>query len=185
MGKDKSPAFQFYPSDFLGSPKVQVMTNAEVGIYLRLLCLDWGEGGFELDPDYLARYVREPRETWDAAWHIVKRCFVERDGRWYNPRLEREREKQAAFRAKQSAAGLASAAARFNHRSTNVEPRLNSPSLSPAQATTGGRKRPLNGNDPEPYRPPPFCKACGGGMGKLHPDDRKQVIVHAEGCVNA
>lgn len=158
MSKPKgSPAFQFYPSDFLGSPKVQVMTNAEVGIYLRLLCLDWGESGFELDPDYLSRYVRATRDEWDAAWGILRRCFAERDGRWYNPRLEREREKQAAYSAKQKAA---SDARWESHRNAAGIPRVSSPFPSPAQATTGGRKRP-NVENPDAANIP-FCVECQG-----------------------
>jgi hypothetical protein len=51
--------------------------------------------------------------------------------------------------------------------------------------TTGGRKRPLNGNDREPYVPPPFCPKCGQGMGKATPDATRLTILHAEGCPNA
>jgi hypothetical protein len=51
--------------------------------------------------------------------------------------------------------------------------------------TTGGRKRHLNGNDREPYIPPPFCSACGQGMGKATPDATRLTILHAEGCPNA
>jgi hypothetical protein len=49
----------------------------------------------------------------------------------------------------------------------------------------GGRKRHLNGNDREPYVPPPFCSACGQGMGKATPDATRLTILHAEGCPNA
>ena len=49
--------------------------------------------------------------------------------------------------------------------------------------TTGGRKRGFQ--QPEPYAPRPFCESCGGGMGKVNPDDLKLVIIHAEGCREA
>ena len=53
-----------------------------------------------------------------------------------NPRLEQERLKQEAYREKQAANGRASAQARFNHRSTTVQPphqpNGNSPSPSPS-----------------------------------------------------
>ncbi len=39
----KPPAFQFYASDFFSG--VADMTDAEVGIYIRLLCLSWDKGG--------------------------------------------------------------------------------------------------------------------------------------------
>lgn len=164
------------------------MSAAEVGMYLLLLCYDWNEKGIEWVPEDLARFCRVSEADFVAAWDKrLKRCFVERDGRWWNPRLEREREKQEKFRQKQVAAGLASAAARLNHGSTDVQPRFNSPFPSPAPATTGGRKRQnANGNgEPEPYRPPPFCTKCGEGWGKERPSDLKLVPLHKDGCPNA
>ena len=157
------------------------MTVAEIGVYVLLLCYDWNEGGIELNSRKLARYCRVTEAKFDEAWGTVRACFVKRDGRWWNPRLEREREKQSKFRAKQVAAGLASAAARSNHGSTNVQPRFNSPFPSPAQATTG-RSRARNGEPPAPYRTDPFCPECGQPMGKLHPDDTKLVQLHAPTC---
>jgi hypothetical protein len=34
----KRPAFQFYPSDWLASMAIMLMTPAEEGAYVRLLC---------------------------------------------------------------------------------------------------------------------------------------------------
>ena len=53
----KSPAFQFYPDDFLGSGKVGTMTTDEVGAYTLLLCLEWNETGFVFDEEELRRCV--------------------------------------------------------------------------------------------------------------------------------
>lgn len=174
-----SPAFQFYPDDFLGSSKVAVMSAEEVGIYLLLLCWDWNENGIEWVPEDLARFCRTTDAAFGIAWEKrLRRCFVERDGRFWNPRLEREREKQAKFRAKQSAAGTASAQARFNRGSTVVQPDTqpagNSPFPSPfpAQATAfRASARKTNGNGDHPIRPhapavlvtPPWCVECGPG----------------------
>src|SRR6185312_11765498 len=52
----KSPAFQFYPNDFLGSGSVAAMTLEEIGAYVLLLCYEWNEGGLPDDLDRLARY---------------------------------------------------------------------------------------------------------------------------------
>lgn len=164
-----SPAFQFYPDDFLGSGKVGAMTMQEVGIYTFLLCLDWNECGFVLNRRRLSRFCRVSEPDFAEAWEIVGECFVERDGRWFNPRLEREREKQARFREKQVAAGQASAASRLNRGSTSVQPAFNSPSPSPAPAKAV-RAGALNGDQPQrPHLPatgsgfaPPFCRECEG-----------------------
>lgn len=181
-----SPAFQFYPDDFLGSGKVGAMTPGEVGIYVFLLCLDWNETGFAYNPKRLARFCRTTEDAFAEAWEIVGECFTERAGRWYNPRLEREREKQEKFRQKQVAAGIASAAARFNRGSTVVQPTFNSPFPSPALATTGRSRAKSNGHDPPPYVPavpiaPPFCAHCGGEP--THNEKGRIVgLRHKQGC---
>ena len=95
----KSPAFQFYPDEFLALVKVRLMTTEEKGVYLLLLLLDWQETGFVFHEPDLAQWCGLSRKRFAKAWsHFIKDCFVERDGRLYNPRLEREREKQRRFR---------------------------------------------------------------------------------------
>jgi uncharacterized protein YdaU (DUF1376 family) len=181
MGKPASPAFQFYPDDFLGSSKVAVMTPTEIGVYVLLLCMDWNGHGITYNPKLLARYCRVTEAEFVEAWEVVGQCFEELDGKLYNPRLIREREKQAAFRAKQKAA---SDARWDSHRNATGIPRVSSPSPTPAPATTGGRKRLFN-REPEPYKPEPFCTECGQGMGKATPDATRLTILHKEGCRNA
>lgn len=118
----KSPAFQFYPDDFLGSGKVGTMTTEEVGAYVLLVCLEWNETGFVFDEEELSRWCRMPRARFRAAWRRVSRSFVERDGRMYNPRLDVERAKQAEWREKSRKGGLTSAQSRAKGGSTVVQP---------------------------------------------------------------
>lgn len=178
MEKPQSPAFQFYPDDFLGSSKVAVMTPTEIGVYVLLLCMDWNGHGITYNPKLLARYCRMPEAEFVEAWEVVGPCFEKgEDGKVYNPRLLRERDKQAAFRAKQKAA----ADARWeSHRNATALPRECSPSPSPAPATTGGRKRLFNSD--QPYKPEPFCPDCGQGMGKATPDAVRLTILHTDTC---
>lgn len=110
----KSPAFQFYPDDFLGSAAVARMTHAEIGIYLLLLCYDWNEGGLPEDTATLARMVKLSPKAFGKAWESVGACFPARDGRRFNPRLEKERAKQAEWHAKSSAGGKKGAAKRWH-----------------------------------------------------------------------
>ena len=42
---NKAPAFQFYPKDFLTDTNVILMSPAERGMYITLLCLDWLNDG--------------------------------------------------------------------------------------------------------------------------------------------
>ena len=126
----KSPAFQFYVNDFLGSAKVGSMNGSEVGIYLMLLFLDWQEIGFEFNPDFLSRWCRVTRGTFLKAWVIVSKCFEERDGRMFNHRLDIERKKQAEWSQKSRNGGLTSGQVRRKGGSTTFQPSLNTPSPS-------------------------------------------------------
>jgi uncharacterized protein YdaU (DUF1376 family) len=127
---EKSPAFQFYPKDFLSDEKQIRMSLPAVGIYMRLICHCWNEGSLPADAVSLARLSgatgRQIRELWPS----IGPCFrTTEDGRLIHPRLEREREKQQVYRRRQSDAGKASATARAASQSvpfpTTVEPRLN------------------------------------------------------------
>lgn len=136
----KSPCFQFYTNDFLGSPKVVMMSTAQVGAYTLLLILDWQEDGFVYNEPRLAKWCRMKPKEFRAAWETtLNECFVERDARFWNPRLERERTKQAEWREKSHKGGIASGQSRAKGGSTTVQPDgsgvvdecLNTPSPSP------------------------------------------------------
>jgi len=124
----KPPAFQFYPDDFIGG--TCDLSAEEVGAYIRLLCYQWSRGIIPDDPAKLAR-IAGVNVTLDTLQKFP-------EGK--NPRLEFEREKQAEYRAMQSAKGQASAKARLNRGSTVVQPsgepqgqpEVNSPSPSPS-----------------------------------------------------
>jgi uncharacterized protein YdaU (DUF1376 family) len=108
--KRKAPAFQFYADDFLAG--TSDMSAEEVGGYIRLLCHQWTKGSIPNDPDRVARiagligspcvgYVMAKFRLCDG--HTLK-----------NERLEKVREEQQAFKARQSAAGTNGAAKRWN-----------------------------------------------------------------------
>lgn len=81
----KSPAFQFYPGDFLSDYKVACMSMEERGAYTTALCHCWLEDGLPLDDPLLAQYPK------------VKACFYESDGKYRNKRLDEERYKQTRY----------------------------------------------------------------------------------------
>lgn len=91
----KSPAFQFYPKDWLTDDKVMGMTYAERGIYIDLLCYQWLNEGLNIS------IVEKPEVTPN-----VKNCFnLDPDGKYRNPKLERVRAEQQEYRQKQSDKG--------------------------------------------------------------------------------
>lgn len=100
--RGKSPAFQFYPKDFLSSSKVQRMSLTEVGIYIILLSRAWLDGGLPTDVAEIAKLVRLPAARFGKIWRgALSEAFVERGGRLVNLRLDRERKIQADYRKKQ------------------------------------------------------------------------------------
>lgn len=102
MGDEKLPWFKFYPADFMGSGKVQMMGPAERGIYISLLCWSWQEGPIPDDPKIVARIAAAEPDTMREAWPLVRETFTEtEDGRLVHPRLEKER---AAALARREAA---------------------------------------------------------------------------------
>ncbi len=144
----KSPAFQFYPNDWLSSPKIALMTPAEEGAYVRLLCYDWANDGLPDDDQQLAVLSRLGEGWFEGGSTKLRECFVLRDGKLHNPRLEKEREKQEQWREKSREGGVASgksrqkrklqaSAGRGNRRASGskggshlVEPNTNSSSSS-------------------------------------------------------
>jgi len=129
--RQRSPAFQFYPADFL--MEVAVMTTDEVGAYTLLKSICWYEESLPSDIEELASIAKLTPERFQPMWdRRISRCFKQRsDGRWTHPGLDKEAKKQEDWRAKCSAAGVKSSAARRNASeaeskgsSTNVEPPL-------------------------------------------------------------
>lgn len=99
MTPDRLPYFPFYPQDFLGDGKVRLMSPAEVGIYIRLLCHEWLEGPLPDDLTRLARIAGATHAEIEEAWPAVRECFTEdEEGRLVQTRLEEEREKVLAKR---------------------------------------------------------------------------------------
>ncbi len=116
---NRSPAFQFYADDFLAG--TFIMSNEEKGLYITLLCRQWTQGHVTEDEvAALGSTVVQPSLN-----RVLAKFVKGEDGNLRNARLERERDKQKAFRVQQSEKGKASAKARLNHGSTTVQPRSN------------------------------------------------------------
>lgn len=98
----KSPAFQFYPLDFLSDANVRLMTVAERGAYIFLLCHCWVERGLPDDVLKLA-VLADCDAHCDVdfvtdTWPHIKHCFYKDDkGLLQNRRLDFEREKQTKY----------------------------------------------------------------------------------------
>lgn len=157
MNKKKSPAFQFYPADWLSSPSVAMMTPEQEGAYIRLLCYCWMKGSLPDDDVKLAALSRLGEQKWNECSTLVKQNFTKRSNVLINERLEKEREKQIEWSERNRQAGIASGKARrekrsrdervlnetptqdLNECSTSVEQKANSSSSSSSSSNTSAQ----------------------------------------------
>lgn len=86
--------FKFYPSDFLNSPDVMMMTPSARGCYITLLGRCWlnakNGGGIPNKTDYILSVCNCSAEEWDSVKNIVLSKFEKKDGQLFNPRLMEE-----------------------------------------------------------------------------------------------
>lgn len=111
------PAFQFYASDYLSSSKVQRMTLAAEGAYIRLLAYNWQDGSIPADIPTLAKLCKCRPQTMESLWNeYLAECFTVngQPGRLVNPRLEEVRKKLLDHKAERSESGKKGAAKRWN-----------------------------------------------------------------------
>jgi uncharacterized protein YdaU (DUF1376 family) len=120
MSSNKAPAFQFYPKDFLSDGNVSGMALAERGAYITLLCFCWTDGSLPTDVGRLATMCGAPLKAFTATWPAVRACFHEQDGRYVNPRLDLERQKQAEHRGQQSQRGAKGADGRWRKHDLSI-----------------------------------------------------------------
>ena len=127
-----SPAFQFYPDDFIGGT-VDLSTE-EVGAYIRLLCYQWGRGAIPTTKIALDR----------VAGCAVSDAVLEKFPNCKNKRLEKERKKQREYRAKQAINGAKGGRPRkpnpnpsLSFGLSQTEPKKSSPSPSPSPSPNG------------------------------------------------
>ena len=107
--KTRLPWFRFWAYDFINDEKVQRMNNEAVGLYVKLLILQWQEGSVPLDSVALASLnlldTMSHPETHEGGFshpyaagqalldEVFDACFVPHPtlpGRLINPRLQRE-----------------------------------------------------------------------------------------------
>jgi len=115
MTAKKPPSFQFYPKDFLADDNVDVMTNEELGAYIRLMCHAWiAENRLTADEEKLRKLARAVPCDWQKICHAVLSCFDYSDNVLSHKRLAEEREKQRLYSKQKSKSGKAGAKARWD-----------------------------------------------------------------------
>jgi uncharacterized protein YdaU (DUF1376 family) len=126
---NRPPAFQFYPKDWLDF-RVQRMSLAAQGAYLKILCFMWADSHNQCtildDNALIARGLGTTVEHWLELRQEIQ-CesdpiFDQKDGCLVSARLRHEAQKQHKYRKIQSQKGKRSAEHRLNRGLTTVEP---------------------------------------------------------------
>lgn len=133
----KSPAFQFYPGDWLDY-KVLRMSYEAQGVYIRLLCHIWRDTKTQYsihnDPDMLARILGLKKTKFSKIFSEIQwpgdPIFLENGDSIVSARLKKEKEKQEDIRQKRRAA----ANARYSKCNANAE-QMECPSSSTSVRT--------------------------------------------------
>lgn len=108
--KSKSPAFQFYVTEYIGSLRVQMLSLEAEGAYIRLICFCWQHGSIPSNPREISKLVGKGCSTTLA--RVVAGMFERHPSdstKLVHERLEKEKSKQAAWKEKCSAGGKKSA----------------------------------------------------------------------------
>jgi uncharacterized protein YdaU (DUF1376 family) len=118
----KSPAFQFYPKEWLSSMDIMLMTPEQEGAYIRLLCLCWESGDCSIpdDDQQLAMLCRLGEGWFKGSSTVVRKKFIShpnKEGFLTNERLLKEANKQADWAQKCSIGGKKSAEKRAAQQS--------------------------------------------------------------------
>ena len=113
--KNKSPAFQFYPKDWLADPDVMCMTMAERGVYITLLCYLWeSEGKMELDQ--IKKLLKGHKRALLSLENVLVK-FQIRSNMVTHKRLTKERKKQQEYSDNRREAGKKGAKKRWHSHS--------------------------------------------------------------------
>lgn len=135
----KSPAFQFYASDFLVD--TAEMSNQEVGAYIRLLAYQWVNDGITSVEHKLNRILgKELDDVWAGVEHKFELCD---DNMYRNPRLERSRVELEEYKKRCSDAGKIGAAKRW-HSDPNATAMRKNDSSSSSSSSKDQNTRPFH-----------------------------------------
>ncbi len=113
MGKD--PAYPLYAADF-------EMDTAEwdidhIGLYYRLLNVEWVNKSLPSDTHSLARMGRIDHHRFITLWKVGKNKFPKNgDGRLYNKRMEDIRKEKEEYKLNKSNAGKKGMANRWGNK---------------------------------------------------------------------
>lgn len=136
VSERQSPAFSFYPADFLVG--TATFSLEERGAYITLLSYQWDLGSIPDAGAERARLLNCSLKRAEGLWDRMRAKFDQgADGAWRNARLETERAKQGERRAALAANGTKGADRRWH--SKPIAPPLARPIAPPMAPDSRGR----------------------------------------------
>lgn len=98
----KSPAFQFYPKQWLGDDNVMLMDFDARGMHVHLMCIAWQQTppcSIPSDDAIIRKWCGDFKDdkSWERAKQQVFRAWKKRRGRWYQEGLLSQFHKQQRF----------------------------------------------------------------------------------------
>lgn len=106
--RESAPWFKCYPAVLLTDSRCEEMTDEAFGVYVRLLCRAWLEGGITSDLRAIAKRLHKPWPQFEKVWPQIQMCWAPHPsdpGMLVNPRQEKERAEKNEKRERRSAAG--------------------------------------------------------------------------------
>ncbi len=103
-----SPAFQVYPNDILGDPRYQMMDNRQKGCHTTLWLYSWRSFAIPKEISLIAKLCGETPTVMKKLWPRIAVFFAPDPSdpeKLIHPDLEKERAKQARYKAAKRLAG--------------------------------------------------------------------------------
>lgn len=101
-----APAFMFYASDAIADKHYRMMSLAERGLYISMLCECWVNRIVPANPEAMAKWLGYPVDEINSAFtERVRSLFTQANGELTSPELERYRKELESRREKQSTGG--------------------------------------------------------------------------------
>lgn len=144
----KLPWWPFYGSAFFGDERVKLMSNAQIGMYAKLLDHQWNEGSVPLNIGFsafmdLRNRLHDPAVAEKEFAEVMAQCFVPHPtipSRVYNIKMDQVRREQVQIHKDKQQAG------RRGGRATQAKQRSSTASSSPSISAQQNQNQNQNQN---------------------------------------
>lgn len=136
MLKDKRPAFQWYPMDYLSDINTISMTPEQEGHYLRLINICWLENGIPCEWASIQALLKGTTILLESELQLVLKCFYKKGSKLQHKRLDYERAKQNKYRERSASGGRETQRRRAELKGTRIKRQVKSNTSSLSSSST-------------------------------------------------